>query len=119
MPDHANIIACTAIPPYACRYYGDKKKFEIVIDGESPDPVFTADQWVTFITQDGERISQRIRTKVYNPMFYLTFTPTSASVTGVMRYFVHGDENIMDGVRVWWLGLLGMGLIAWAWRRKK
>ena len=119
MPDHTNIVACTAIPPYSCRYYEDKKKFEIVIDGESSDPIFTADQWVTFITRDGERISQRIRTKVYNPMFYLTFTPISASVAGVMRYFVHGDANTMDGVRVWWLGLLGMGLIAWAWRRKK
>lgn len=118
LPEYRNIIACDAMPPYACRYYEDQKKFEIVIDGESPEPVFTANQWVTFITRDGKRISQRIDTKVYNPLFYFTMPAISGSVGDFSRYFVHGNEYIVDGVRFWWLGLLGAGFIAWRWRKR-
>jgi hypothetical protein len=118
IPEHPNIIACNAVPPYACRYYEEQKKFEIVIDGESPEPIFTADQWVTFITRDGKRISQRIDTKVYNPLFYFTMPAISGSVGDFSRYFVHGNEHIMDGVRFWWLGMLGIGIIAWRWRKR-
>ena len=118
VPQHANIIACNAIPPYACRYYADQKKFEIVIDGESPNPIFTTDQWVTFVTRDGTRISQRISTKVYNPLFYFTMPAISGSVGDFSRYFVHGNEHLIDGVRFWWLGLLGIGFVTWLWRRK-
>lgn len=119
VPQHANIIACTAIPPYACRYYEDQKKFEIGIDGESPNPVFTADQWVTFITRDGKRISQRVHTKVYNPLFYFTTPAISGSVGDFLRYFVHGDEYAVTGIRAWWLVLLVIGGIGYHWRRKK
>ena len=119
VPQHANIIACNAIPPYACRYYEDQKKFEIVIDGESHEPIFTADQWVTFITRDGTRISQRISTKTYNPLFYFT-TPAISGATGSFsRYFVHGDEYMVDGIRAWWLILLMVAGIGYHWRRKK
>ena len=118
VPEHPNIIACDAIHPYSCRYYEDQKKFEIVIDGESPEPVSTADQWVTFITRDGKRISQRIQTKVYNPLFYFTMPAISGSVGDFSQYFVHGDEYMVDGVRAWFILLIGICFIAWRWRRK-
>jgi hypothetical protein len=90
-----------------------------VIDGESPEPIFTADQWVTFITRDGTRISQRISTKVYNPLFYFTMPAISGTTGSISRYFVHGDEHTVDGIRAWWLILLLLSGIGYIWRRKK